>query len=48
MTVVDVKTGKEVYKLHSKQYFHPASVQKLITYKVAEDILGKDYKFETK
>ncbi len=45
--VVDMSTGKDVYKLHSKQYFHPASVQKLITYKVAEQKLGKDFSFDT-
>ena len=48
LTVTDINLGKEVYKLHSKQHFHPASIQKMITYKVIEETLGKDYKFETK
>ncbi len=48
VTVTDLKTEKEVYKLHSKQHFHPASIQKMITYKVIEETLGKDYEFETK
>ena len=47
VVVQDLKTGKDIYKHHPKQYFHPASVQKMITYKVAEDKLGRDYKFNT-
>ena len=47
IVVQDMNTGKHVFKHHPKYYFHPASVQKMITYKVAESKLGKDYRFNT-
>ena len=48
VSVIDLETGKEEYKLHSKRPLNPASVQKIITYKIAESILGEDYRLETK
>lgn len=47
VTITDLNNCKEVFKLHSKQHFHPASIQKMITYKIVENTLGKDYNFET-
>ncbi len=47
ISVINTETGKEVYQLHSKKKFYPGSVQKLLTYKVAEYVLGRDYRFKT-
>ena len=47
ISVVNVETGKEEYQLHAKRKFYPGSVQKIITYKVAENTLGEDYRFKT-
>ncbi len=47
VSIINLETGKEVYQLHSKRKFYPGSVQKLITYKVAENTLGLDYRFKT-
>ncbi len=47
ISIIDLKNGKAIYQLHSKRKFYPGAVQKLITYKVAEYVLGKDYCFKT-
>ena len=47
ISIINLETGREVYQLHSKRKFYPGSVQKLITYKTAENILGLDYRFKT-
>lgn len=48
ISVKDVKTGKIVYELNSKQPSMPASTLKLITLSASLDTLGKDYEFSTK
>ena len=48
VSVKDVNTGKTVFKLNEDRPVNPASTQKLVTSAAALDMLGKDYKFETK
>ena len=48
ISVRDLKTGKEVYKLNNKKPVNPASTQKLVTAAAALDTLGYDYSFDTK
>ena len=48
ISVKDVKTGKAVYELNSKQPSMPASTLKLITLSASLDTLGNDYEFSTK
>lgn len=48
VSVKDTKTGNNLAKIHSKQPMIPASTQKLLTYPVAIQTLGKDYLFTTK
>lgn len=47
ISIINLNTGKGVFKLHAKRPQNPASVQKLITYMTAENILGKDYNLKT-
>ena len=46
--VINADNGKPVYKLNEKILFHPASVQKLLTIIRASEVLGEDYRFQTK
>ena len=47
ISIINTETGKEAYQIHAKKKFYPGSIQKLLTYKVSESILGKDYRFKT-
>ena len=47
ISIIDIDSGKEVYQLHSKRKFYPGAVQKIITYRAAENVLGDDYRFKT-
>jgi serine-type D-Ala-D-Ala carboxypeptidase/endopeptidase (penicillin-binding protein 4) len=46
--VIDAKTGKVVFDKNSQVGLAPASTQKIITAATAFELLGKDYKYETK
>lgn len=45
--IADAKTGKEIYKKNSMQYFMPASNAKIFTAVAALYILGPNYRFKT-
>ncbi len=47
VSVKDIKTGKELYKINEDKPVNPASTQKLVTTAASINTLGKDYKFET-
>ena len=46
--LIDVKTGNVIYESNAAQFFYPASVQKAITTATALQLLGSDFKYETK
>lgn len=46
--IINLETGNNIFKHNAKRPISPASVQKLITYMAAENILGKDYELKTK
>ncbi|MCB0776129.1 MAG: D-alanyl-D-alanine carboxypeptidase/D-alanyl-D-alanine-endopeptidase [Chitinophagaceae bacterium] len=46
--VIDAKTGAVVFDKNSQIGLAPASTQKIITATTAFELLGKDYKYETK
>jgi len=48
MSVVDISTGNIVFENNGNKLFYPASVQKTITTASALQLLGKDYRYETK
>ena len=48
ISIRDLKTGKEIVKLHSHHSFAPASNLKLLYTLTAIDHLGKDFRFQTK
>ncbi len=48
MHVVDLASGETVYNLNADKMLVPASTMKLITTATAFEILGADYRFETK
>jgi len=48
ISIKDLNTGKTVYELNQDTPVPAASVQKIVTYTVAKDKLGSDYKFSTK
>ncbi len=48
VSVKDLSNGKTVYALNENNLMHPASVQKVLTLTSAMDVLGEEYKFETK
>ena len=48
ISVKDLKTGKTVFALHENKPVNPASTQKLVTSAASLNMLGQDYKFETK
>lgn len=47
VSVKDAKTGLPVVQIRQKQPMMPASTQKMLTYPVAVETLGEDYKFTT-
>lgn len=47
VSVKDAKTGLPVVQIRQKQPMMPASTQKMLTYPVAVETLGDDYKFTT-
>ena len=47
VSVRNLETGKKIYELNSLKPVNPASTQKLVTFAVALDTLGKDYVFST-
>ena len=47
VSVRDIKTGKVLYQLNEKHPMIPASTLKTITYTIAADTLGEDFKFST-
>jgi len=48
MKVVDLVSGEEQFSMNSDKLFVPASTLKLVTSATAFEILGADYRFETK
>jgi len=48
ISIKDLSNGKTVYELNQETPLPAASVQKIVTYTVARDKLGSDYKFSTK
>ncbi|SHI62278.1 D-alanyl-D-alanine carboxypeptidase / D-alanyl-D-alanine-endopeptidase (penicillin-binding protein 4) [Tangfeifania diversioriginum] len=46
--IVDLSSGEEVYALNSDKLMIPASTMKLVTSAAALQILGPDYRFQTK
>lgn len=48
IVIKDLESGKDEYKLHANRPINPASTQKIVTYRTAEYVLGKDYEVTTK
>lgn len=48
LAVLDAKSGKMVYGYNEQVGLAPASTQKIITSSAAFELLGKDYRYETK
>lgn len=48
MSLIDLSTGNTVFENNADKLFYPASVQKTITTASALQLLGKDYRYETK
>lgn len=48
ISLIDLKTGKAVFEHNATQFFYPASLQKTITTATALQLLGSDFKYETK
>jgi D-alanyl-D-alanine carboxypeptidase/D-alanyl-D-alanine-endopeptidase (penicillin-binding protein 4) len=46
--VLDAVTGNEIFEKNSRIGLAPASTQKIITAATAYDLLGRDFRFETK
>jgi serine-type D-Ala-D-Ala carboxypeptidase/endopeptidase (penicillin-binding protein 4) len=46
--IADAKTGSTIYELNSNKLMIPASVMKLVTTGAALEILGPDYRFQTR
>jgi D-alanyl-D-alanine carboxypeptidase/D-alanyl-D-alanine-endopeptidase (penicillin-binding protein 4) len=48
VSIVDIKTGNAIFESNGYQFFYPASLQKVITTSVALQLLGSDFKYQTK
>ena len=48
INIIELGTGESVFELNPEKMLVPASTMKLITSATAFEILGADYKFETK
>lgn len=48
ISIVDLNTGENVYDLDADRLHIPASIMKLVTSAAALEILGADYRFQTK
>jgi D-alanyl-D-alanine carboxypeptidase/D-alanyl-D-alanine-endopeptidase (penicillin-binding protein 4) len=46
--IIDLSSGEEVYALNSEKLMIPASTMKLVTSAAALQVLGPDYRFQTK